>query len=256
MAQQKSNLVNIRHSILYFVDNNTQFSLSDLWVCFKVFSASSTAQLNMICSVLEARKGFKIDNWGFFSHQKILIWHRTNTASCMQCMGPVRDTAERKRHDQTANYSNQVVVFKVPASISVIFGSCTGWCWWCLVQLPWKAIWWRRQPWPMIWCDKLNTAEHALRSSGWKAGRRRRCSTKLTSFSLGRGRHRGQAALVPGELPPTAGLAAWPCPRRELWLAEPCRPQIIPYHGSAQRRYAGKKSQARLGPSLVRELCY
>lgn len=42
-------------------------------------------------------------------------------ASCMQCMGPVRDTAERKRHDQTANYSNQVVL-KVPASSQISFG--------------------------------------------------------------------------------------------------------------------------------------
>lgn len=108
----------------------------------------------MICTILEAQKGFKIDNWGFFSHQEILIWHRTNTASCTQCMGPVRDTAERKKHDQTANYSNQVVVFKVPASVSDIFGSRTGQCWWCLVQLPWKGVWWRRQPQPMIWCDK------------------------------------------------------------------------------------------------------
>lgn len=209
MAQYKSNLGNVRHSILYFVDNNIQFSLSDLWVCFKVFSTSSTAQLNMICTILEAQKGFKIDNWGFFSHQKILIWHRTNMASCTQCMGPVRDTAERKKHDQTANYTNQVVIFKVPASISdgPIFGSCTGRCWWCLVQLPWKGIWRRRQPQPMIWCDKLNTADYARHSGGWKAGCRRRHSTKLMSFSPGCGRHQGQAALVPGELPPTAGLA-------------------------------------------------
>lgn len=158
----------------------------------------------MICTILEAQKGFKIDNWGFFSHQEILIWHRTNTASCTQCMGPVRDTAERKKHDQTANYSNQVVVFKVPASVSDIFGSCTGQCWWCLVQLPWKGVWWRRQPQPMIWCDKLNTAEHALCSGGWKAGRRRRRSTELTSLSPGCGQDQGQDTLVPGELPPPA----------------------------------------------------
>lgn len=121
----------------------------------------------MICTILEAQKGFKIDNSGFFSHQEILIWHRTNTASCTQCMGPARDTAEQKRHDQTANYSNQVFFFKVPACISDIFGSCTGQCWWCLVQLPWKEVWWR-QPQPVIWCGKLYNTELALCNSGWK----------------------------------------------------------------------------------------
>lgn len=50
--------------------------------------------------------------------------------------------------------------------------------------------------------------EHALCSGGWKAGCRRCCFTKLASFSPGCGQHQGQAALVPDELPPAAGLAA------------------------------------------------
>lgn len=49
--------------ILYFVGSKTQFSLTNLWVCFKVFSVSSTAKLNMICTILEAQK---VDNWEFF----------------------------------------------------------------------------------------------------------------------------------------------------------------------------------------------
>lgn len=49
--------------ILYFVDKKTQFSLTNLWVCFKIFSVSSTAKLNMICTILEAQK---LDNWEFF----------------------------------------------------------------------------------------------------------------------------------------------------------------------------------------------
>lgn len=168
----------------------------------------------MIYTILKAQKGFKIDNWGVFSHQEILIWHRTNTASCTQCMGPVRDTAELKRHDQTANYSNQVVVFKVPASISDIFGPCTDRCWWHVVQLPWKGIWWRRQPQPMIWCDKLNTVEHALRSGEWQAGCRGFHSTKLTSFSPGCGRHWGPSCPHARRAPSNSkfGSVAVPAP--------------------------------------------
>lgn len=40
-------------------------------------------------------------------------------------MGPVRDTAERTKRDQTADRSDPVVAFKVPVCTSNIFGSCT-----------------------------------------------------------------------------------------------------------------------------------
>lgn len=64
--------------------------------------------------------------------------------------------------------ANKLFFSKVPAWISDIFGSCTGQCWWCLVQLPWKGVWWR-QPQPVIWCDKLNNTKLVqFCSSGWK----------------------------------------------------------------------------------------
>lgn len=93
--------------------------------------------------------------------------------------------------------------------------------------------------------------DHGLCSAGWKAGCRMHCSPKLTTLFPRCGQQWGQAALVPGQLPPTPGLAVLLCPLQELWLAKPCQLQIAPYHGSTQQSYAGTKSQGRLSQALL-----